>query len=163
MATHSSILAWKIPWTEELGRLQSMGLKSQTQLNTNASICTYINIFATFFLNFLFFLLVGGSLLYNIVVSFATHWNESAMDLHVFPILIPPPATFFFIHSSLIPPLHKAPVIFEDLPQIMLPLQPFLILSVRVQLTPPLLSWDLPRSIFPFLHTHTPSFCIVFL
>ena len=24
MATHSSILAWKIPWTEELGRLQSM-------------------------------------------------------------------------------------------------------------------------------------------
>ena len=25
MATHSSILAWKIPWMEELGRLQSMG------------------------------------------------------------------------------------------------------------------------------------------
>ena len=25
MATHSSILAWTIPWTEELGRLQSMG------------------------------------------------------------------------------------------------------------------------------------------
>ena len=25
MATHSSILAWKIPWTEKLGRLQSMG------------------------------------------------------------------------------------------------------------------------------------------
>ena len=25
MATHSSILAWRIPWTEELGRLQSMG------------------------------------------------------------------------------------------------------------------------------------------
>ena len=25
MATHSSILAWNIPWTEELGRLQSMG------------------------------------------------------------------------------------------------------------------------------------------
>ena len=25
MATHSSILAWKIPWTEELGRLQSLG------------------------------------------------------------------------------------------------------------------------------------------
>ena len=27
MATFSSILAWKIPWTEEPGRLQSMGLK----------------------------------------------------------------------------------------------------------------------------------------
>ena len=25
MATHSSILAWRIPWTEETGRLQSMG------------------------------------------------------------------------------------------------------------------------------------------
>ena len=27
MATHSGILAWKIPWTEELSRLQSMGLQ----------------------------------------------------------------------------------------------------------------------------------------
>ena len=27
MATHSSILAWKIPWTEEPDRLQSMGLQ----------------------------------------------------------------------------------------------------------------------------------------
>ena len=26
-ATHSSILAWRIPWTEEPGRLQSMGLQ----------------------------------------------------------------------------------------------------------------------------------------
>ena len=34
MATHSSILAWKIPWTEKRGRLQSMGVtKSRTQLN----------------------------------------------------------------------------------------------------------------------------------
>ena len=31
MATHSSILAWEIPWTEEPGRLQSLGLqKSKT-------------------------------------------------------------------------------------------------------------------------------------
>ena len=27
MATHSSILAWRIPWTGEPGRLQSMGLQ----------------------------------------------------------------------------------------------------------------------------------------
>ena len=34
MATHSSILAWKIPWTEEPGELQSMGShKSGTQLS----------------------------------------------------------------------------------------------------------------------------------
>ena len=34
MATHSSILAWEIPWTEQPGGLQSMGLqKSQIQLS----------------------------------------------------------------------------------------------------------------------------------
>ena len=30
MATHSSILAWRIPWTEECGGLQFMVSKSQT-------------------------------------------------------------------------------------------------------------------------------------
>ena len=33
MTSHSSILAWRIPWTEELDRLQSMDSKSQTQLS----------------------------------------------------------------------------------------------------------------------------------
>ena len=33
MATHSSTLAWKISWTEEPGRLQSMGSLSQTRLS----------------------------------------------------------------------------------------------------------------------------------
>ena len=34
MATHSSILVWEIPWTEEPGRLQSMGSqKNQTRLS----------------------------------------------------------------------------------------------------------------------------------
>ena len=37
MATHSSILVWEIPWTEEPGRLQSMGSqKSWTQLSNNS-------------------------------------------------------------------------------------------------------------------------------
>ena len=31
MATHSSILAWRIPWTEEPGSLQSMGLQRVRQ------------------------------------------------------------------------------------------------------------------------------------
>ena len=31
MATHSSILAWRIPWTEEPGELQSMWPQSQTR------------------------------------------------------------------------------------------------------------------------------------
>ena len=33
MATLSSILAWRIPWTEEPGGLLSMGLQSQTRLS----------------------------------------------------------------------------------------------------------------------------------
>ena len=36
MATHSSILAWEIPWTEEPGGLQSMR-RSQTRLSTHES------------------------------------------------------------------------------------------------------------------------------
>ena len=37
MAIHSSILAWEIPWTEKPGRLQSMGLQSQTRLSMHAA------------------------------------------------------------------------------------------------------------------------------
>ena len=33
MATHSSTLAWKIPWVEEVGGLQSMGPQSRTRLS----------------------------------------------------------------------------------------------------------------------------------
>ena len=33
MATHSSILTWEIPWTEEPGGIQSMELQSQTRLS----------------------------------------------------------------------------------------------------------------------------------
>ena len=33
MATHSSTLAWRTPWTEEPGELQSIGLQSQTRLS----------------------------------------------------------------------------------------------------------------------------------
>ena len=44
MATHSSILAWKILWTEEPGRLQSMGVsKSQTRLNDQTTTTRHFN------------------------------------------------------------------------------------------------------------------------
>ena len=33
MATHFRIFAWRIPWTEDPGRLQSVGSQSQTQLS----------------------------------------------------------------------------------------------------------------------------------
>ena len=34
MATHSSILAWEIPWTEDPGRLQSMGSQSESEVKS---------------------------------------------------------------------------------------------------------------------------------
>ena len=37
MATHSSILAWRIPWTEEPGGLQPMESQRGTQLGDSAS------------------------------------------------------------------------------------------------------------------------------
>ena len=35
MATHSSILSWETPWTEEPGGLQSMALEKSQTLNNN--------------------------------------------------------------------------------------------------------------------------------
>ena len=43
MATHSSILAWRTPWTEEPGGLQSMGSQSQTRLRDRAHTHTLIS------------------------------------------------------------------------------------------------------------------------
>ena len=44
MATHSSTLAWKIPWTEEPGRLQSMGLqKVRHNWATSLSLFTFMH------------------------------------------------------------------------------------------------------------------------
>ena len=50
MTTHSSILAWEIPWMEEPGRLQSMGsIKSRTRLSdqTTTAAHTYASRMAT--------------------------------------------------------------------------------------------------------------------
>ena len=44
MAPHSSTLTWKIPWTEELGRLQSMGsLRVKHNWATSLSLFTFIH------------------------------------------------------------------------------------------------------------------------
>ena len=37
MATHSGVIAWRIPWTEEPGGLQSRGSQSQTRQQLNGS------------------------------------------------------------------------------------------------------------------------------
>ena len=44
MATHSSTLAWKIPWTEEPGSLQFMGLlRVKHNLATSLSLLTFMH------------------------------------------------------------------------------------------------------------------------
>ena len=45
MATHSSILAWEMPWTDEPGRLQCLGLKEldMTEACTHTSVLLFIN------------------------------------------------------------------------------------------------------------------------
>ena len=50
MAAHCSIPAWEIPWTEEPGGLQSMGLQSQTPLRTQYTCSKYCSkVFANVF------------------------------------------------------------------------------------------------------------------
>ena len=41
MATHSSVLAWKIPGMEQPGRLQSTGLQSRTRLSDFTSLLLF--------------------------------------------------------------------------------------------------------------------------
>ena len=52
MAAHSSTIAWKIPWTEEPGRLWSMRSHSQTRL----SDFTFLSFFLCFFVCLVFVL-----------------------------------------------------------------------------------------------------------
>ena len=54
MATHSNTLAWEIPWTEETGRLQSIGLhKSRTRLSCKSTIYICLKVFSNFPYDFL--------------------------------------------------------------------------------------------------------------
>ena len=44
MAPHSSTLAWKIPWTEEPGRLQSMGVAEGQTLLSNFTFIFHLHV-----------------------------------------------------------------------------------------------------------------------
>ena len=49
MATHSSILARRIPWTEESGRLQPMGLQSRMPQSTQHTHTSVVNVVTEYF------------------------------------------------------------------------------------------------------------------
>ena len=114
MAPHSSTLAGKIPWTEDPGRLQSIGLRRVGHnWGTSLSLFTFMHWRGKWQPTPVFLpgesqglqSLVGCHLwgrtvgqdwsnlaaaaLYNIVVVFAIHWHESAMGIHEFPTLNP--------------------------------------------------------------------------
>ena len=86
-------------------RMDCVSLKGQGcwQLRPEENIVIiFVCLFVSFCFADIYFLFIY--LFYNIVVGFAIHWYESAMDLHVFPILKPP-------HISLpIPSLWVFPV-----------------------------------------------------
>ena len=49
MAPHSSIFAWKVPWTEEPGRLQYMGSQSRMRLSNYIYICMCVCVYVCLF------------------------------------------------------------------------------------------------------------------
>ena len=73
ISTHSSILAWIIPWTEEPGRLQSMGLQSVR----HDWECTHNNAF-TPFLKYFYMIIINWSsrIDYGFFFKFCRQWDE---------------------------------------------------------------------------------------
>ena len=76
MATHSGILTWKIPWTEEPGRLQSIGLQRVRQSNSS--------------LIYLKYTWTNPSLIITNFIAIFSSWNHISIWL--------PPYNFILIH-----------------------------------------------------------------
>ena len=68
MATHSSILAWRIPWTEEPGRLPVHGVsESQTRLSDFTSL--HLNLILAWFLAIVCTVFIVTIIIFLILVS----------------------------------------------------------------------------------------------
>ena len=107
MATHSSVLAWRIPWTEEPGGLQSMGLQRDMMdrlMSTTTKarrwtqkmyllICWYLTLKA----NSSQWLTHG-----DWSVSFACLWTSYLLSYHHSVLFLFPPWNIYWIYSYLL-------------------------------------------------------------
>ena len=88
VATHSSIPAWKIPWTEEPGRLQSVHgvAKSRTRLSNFTFTFTFT--LTTLLSSNSFILVVSFEYLQKFTKAYLLSWNVQGAFIHVLCIFI---------------------------------------------------------------------------
>ena len=89
------------------------------------------------------FFFAGALVFFFFVVGFVIHWNESAMDIHVFPISIPPP-TSLSTRSLWVFPVHQVRVFVSCIPPGLVIC--FTLDNIHVSM---LFSWNIPPSPSP--------------
>ena len=86
MATHSSVLAWKIPWTEEPGGLQSMELQRFGQDLVYMCVCarahthTHTHTHKTIFISYIYNLIHAISIIYSLFLSYIVSIFDDYFD-----------------------------------------------------------------------------------
>ena len=89
MATHSSTLAWRIPWREEPGKLQSLGCKESDtteRLHFTLSICPEtdkVNHFSVTWIQEIFFLSLALGLVLSLWISSLVFMNFLLLSVRV--------------------------------------------------------------------------------
>ena len=128
---HPELISFRMDW---LDLLEVQGtLKSLLQHHSSK---------ASFFLFCSFFKIVGGQSLYNIVVVLVIQWHESALDIHVSPIPVPPPTSLSTLFLWVFP-VHQVRALVSCI-------QPGLVIcftldNIHVLM---LFSWNIPPSPF---------------